>query len=176
MSADPDIRESAQDDVAAIESIYPEAFPDEDLLPVVHELLRTPKMVLSLVATIDVKPVAHVIFTDCEVVGSAIKVALLAPLAVAPRFQRRGIGSAIVRNGLQRLRQAGVQLTCVLGDPAYYGRLGFEREALVEPPYRLPAEWESAWQSQYLGDSATTCAGRLSVPPQWQQPALWLPD
>ena len=169
------IRESMQDDIEAIESLYPEAFPDEDLLPVVHELLRTPKIVLSLVATIDSEPVAHVIFTDCEVAGTNIKAALLAPLAVAPRFQRRGIGSAIVHNGLERLQQAGVQLTCVLGDPAYYSRLGFETEALVEPPYRLPAEWESAWQSQYLGNSATTCAGRLSVPPQWQQPALWLP-
>jgi putative acetyltransferase len=169
------IRESVQSDFETIESLYPEAFPDEDLLPVVRELLRTPKIVLSLVAAIDSKPVAHVIFTDCEVAGTNIKAALLAPLAVAPRFQRQGIGSAIVRNGLERLQQAGVQLTCVLGDPAYYSRLGFNKETLVEPPYRLPAEWESAWQSQYVGDSATTFAGRLSVPPQWQQPALWLP-
>ena len=170
-----EIRESVDDDSAAIEKLYPEAFPDEDLLPVVRDLLRDPTIRLSLVGTIDSRIAAHVIFTYCGVAGSSIKSALLAPLAVAPTWQRQGLGTAIVRAGLQRVQDADVRLVCVLGDPAYYGRLGFVPESLVQPPYRLPAEWDDAWQSQYLGDSSIPVAGKLSVPAQWLQPALWAP-
>jgi len=171
----PDIRESVPSDIAAIESLYPKAFPDEDLLPVVCALLQDPAIGMSLVATVDSQIAAHVFFTNCTLVDSDTGVALLAPLAVVPELQRKGIGTAIVGDGLQRLRNEGVPLVCVLGDPAYYGRLGFEAEVLVEPPYRLPAEWDGAWQSQYLGDTETSCAGILSVPPQWQQRELWAP-
>jgi putative acetyltransferase len=175
MNADLNIRESTQYDVAAIESLYPKAFPDEDLLPVVRALLEEPEIGMSLVAIADSNVAAHVFFTRCEVEGCDIKTALLAPLAVTPACQRQGIGTSLVRDGLQRLQETGVQLVCVLGDPAYYSRLGFESEALVEPPYALPAEWEGAWQSQYLGDDAKACAGKLSVPPQWQHRELWAP-
>ena len=175
MQVDLHIRESVQNDAAAIESLYPEAFPDEDLLPVVRALLKDPAIGMSLVATVDSQVVAHVFFTTCEVDGSDIKSVLLGPLAVAPGLQKRGIGTALVRDGLQRLQRESVQLVCVLGDPGYYGRLGFEAETLVEPPYPLPAEWAGAWQSQYLVDAATRCAGRLSVPPQWRHRELWAP-
>jgi len=170
-----EIRESEQDDSAAIESIYPEAFPDENLLPLVRDLLGDTAVAMSLVGTIGTKVVGHVIFTKCGVVGNSVDVSLLGPLAVAPAWQRQGIGSAIVDAGLRRLEGAGVNRVFVLGDPAYYGRLGFLPECLVEPPFPLPAEWDGAWQSQRLGESATACAGRLSVPRQWLQRALWAP-
>jgi putative acetyltransferase len=109
------------------------------------------------------------------VVGNSVNAALLGPLAVAPAWQRQGIGSAIVYAGLRRLEDADVNLVCVLGDPAYYGRLGFLPESLVEPPFPLPAEWDGAWQSKTLGETTTLCEGKLSVPSQWRQPALWAP-
>ena len=175
MSDELEIRESVQADVSAIETLYPEAFPDEDLLPVVRDLMQYPAIAVSLVGAIDSWIVGHVIFTKCGVAGSSIKAALLGPLAVAPAWQRQGIGSAIVRAGLQRLKDADVDLVCVLGDPAYYGRLGFVTETLVEPPFPLPAEWQGAWQSQYLDDTTAPCSGKLIVPPQWLQPDLWSP-
>lgn len=170
-----EIRESVQGDYAAIESLYPEAFPDEDLLPLVRELLQESAITMSLVGTTDSRLSGHAIFTRCGVAGSRVNAALLGPLAVAPACQRQGIGSAIVRAGLRRLEDAGVSLVCVLGDPAYYSRLGFTPEFRVEPPYPLPAEWRSAWQSKHLGDISAPCAGQLSVPPQWLRPALWAP-
>ena len=170
-----DIRENSRDDWTAIEALYSEAFPDENLLPLVQSLLNDRTIAISLVGTIDAQVVGHVIFTKCGVVGHSIKVALLAPLAVAPAWQRQGIGSAIVRAGLRRLKEAGVKRVFVLGDPAFYGRLGFALESSVEPPYPLPAEWKWAWQSQDLGEPTTPCAGTLSVPPQWLQPSLWTP-
>jgi len=170
-----EIRESRQDDSAAIESLYPEAFPDENLLPLVRDLLNDAAVAISLVGTIDTQIVGHAIFTKCGVVGNSANAALLGPLAVPPAWQRQGIGSAIVRAGLRRLEDADVNRVYVLGDPAYYGRLGFLPESLVEPPFPLPAEWDGAWQSQDLGETATPCAGKLSVPPQWLQPTLWTP-
>jgi putative acetyltransferase len=175
MSDELDIRESAHADASAIESLYPQAFPDEHLLPLVRDLLQRPAIAVSLVGAVDLQIAGHVIFTMCGVAGSSVNAALLGPLAIAPAWQRQGIGSAIVRAGLQRLKDADVDLVCVLGDPAYYGRLGFAPEALVEPPFPLPAEWQGAWQSQYLNDTTSPCSGKLTVPPQWQQPALWAP-
>ena len=169
------IRESRPDDSAAIRSLYPEAFPDENLLPLVRDLLNDSVVTISFVATIDTRIVGHMIFTRCGVVGNSVNATLLGPLAVAPAWQRQGIGSAIVHAGLRWLEDLDVNLVLVLGDPAYYGRLGFLPESDVEPPFSLPPEWEGAWQSQYLGQRATPCAGKLSVPPQWLQPGLWAP-
>ncbi|MEM8817450.1 MAG: N-acetyltransferase [Pseudomonadota bacterium] len=170
-----EIRESRPDDLAALESLYPQAFPDEDLLPVVRDLLPDTTVTLSLVATMGAQITGHVIFTKCGVTGSSVNAALLGPLAVAPARQRQGVGTAIVRDGLRRLQEAKVSLVCVLGDPAYYGRLGFLRESSVEPPYPLPDEWDGAWQSRRLCEIAKPCTGRLSVPSQWLEPALWAP-
>jgi len=169
------IRESKPDDSAAIESLYPEAFPDENLLPLVRDLLNDTVVAMSLVGTIDTRIVGHVIFTRCGGVGDSVSASLLGPLAVTPAWQRKGIGSAIVHAGLRWLKDLDVNLVLVLGDPAYYGRLGFLPESDVEPPFLLPPEWDGAWQSQYLGQPTAPCAGKLSVPPQWLQPGLWAP-
>ena len=172
---DFDIRVSEPNDQAAIATIYPAAFPEEDLLPLVRELLSAGPAVISLVATVGSELVGHVAFTICGIDDGPDTVALLAPLAVTPNRQRNGIGRAIVEAGLQRLQEAGVIRVYVLGDPAYYGRLGFETETQVAPPYPLPDEWAGAWQSLSLGGSGTLPAGTLSVPPVWRDPALWGP-
>jgi len=54
-----------------------------------------------------------------------IKGAVLAPLAVRPEFQAKGVGSVLVRHGLKRLKSDGYDLVVVLGDPDYYSRFGF---------------------------------------------------
>ena len=169
------IRNSASDDVAALESLYRGAFPEEDLLPLVEDLLRDATTVWSLVGTVGPRLVAHVIFTPCAVSGGTSPVALLGPLAVAPEFQGRGFGTAIVRTGLRRLEDAGTAQVLVLGDPAYYARFGFQPDLQVAPPYPLPAEWEGAWQSRMLGAAASPSRGILEPPRPWLQPALWAP-
>ena len=168
-------RESSPNDVSRIEEIYPDAFPEEDLLPVVRELLREGPTVLSLVGTADKTVVGHAMFAACSIAGKPDKIAMLAPLAVAPAWQRQGVGSAIVNEGLRRLGEAGTNQVYVLGDPAYYGRFGFERDDRVAPPYPLPEEWDGAWQSLSLCGGKPSLDGKLSVPQPWRQRALWVP-
>ena len=170
-----EIRESTSGDSAAVESIYPGAFPDENLVPLIRDLMRDSDVATSLIAVKGSQIIAHAMFTMCSLDRSSAKIALLGPLAVAAAWQRKGVGSEIVRAGIQRLVNAGVSVVCVLGDPAYYGRFGFEREALITPPYRLPDEWREAWQSCHLHDVPQVCAGKLAVPRQWDEPALWAP-
>jgi putative acetyltransferase len=171
-----ELRASTSDDLASLEALYPCAFPDEDLLPLVRDLLQETGVALSLVGIIGSSLVGHTIFTTCGVTGSHyIAAALLGPLAVAPAWQRRGIGNAVVRTGVQRMENAGIAHVYVLGDPAYYERLGFVPESHVAPPYPLPAQWRAAWQSLSLRGAAPLSSGTLSVAQPWLRPALWAP-
>lgn len=173
MIEDIQIRKSLPSDIASIEMLYPDAFPDEDLLPLVRELLSDDSNCLSLVGIVDRALAGHVIFTTCSIAGRPEKVSLLGPLAIAPARQRRGVGSALIREGFLRLKNSDAIQVYVLGDPAYYGRFGFRPEAGVAPPYPLPEEWRGAWQSVSFVSDGQPAEGKLSVPKQWLQPALW---
>ncbi len=170
-----DIRRSVPADEGALAHLYPDAFPGEDLLPLVRALLREEAGVLSLVAVKDGAVVGHILFTQGTVDPAGERVALLGPLAVATRVQRQGIGGALIRAGLQDLAQMGARSVLVLGDPAYYGRFGFVADHGVEPPYPLPKEWREAWRSIDLDDEPGKAQGTLALPPTWMQPALWQP-
>lgn len=167
------LRESVAGDIAALERIYRDAFPDEDLLPLLSQLLDDPSLGLSLVALSEGAVAGHAYFTNCTVAGGRGKLALLGPVAVVPALQGRGIGGALVRKGLDRMKKAGIVRLCVLGDPAYYGRFGFAPETEIMPPYPLPDAWHDAWQSIGLRDGETRRRGALSVPTPWRNPALW---
>jgi putative acetyltransferase len=173
MEQDLEIRESVAADRAAIEALYPRSFPDEDLLPLVTDLLRDPGVTVSLVAAKAGKVVGNVMFTRCTVKTHASRAALLAPLAVEPDYQGQGIGTELIREGLRRLEKDSVEAVYVLGDPAYYGRLGFAREQSVSPPYPLPDEWADAWQSLHLADGPGPISGMLALPEFWLDPAWW---
>jgi len=169
------IRDSTPDDIARLRIVYADAFPDEDLVPLVAELLKLEEPVLSLVALVDGAIVGHILMTPCGIEGRDAKVSLLGPLAVVSAWQRKGVGAALIAEGLRRVKASGATQVHVLGDPAYYGRFGFGADAGVAAPYPLPEEWSTAWQSLSMRDGASTLAGRLVVPEPWRQPALWAP-
>lgn len=81
---------------------------------------------VSLVAEQDGEIVGHIMFTPVGLVGHRdLKMMGLAPMAVAPRHQRQGIGSALVHAGLNRCRRLGFGAVVVLGHADYYPRFGF---------------------------------------------------
>ncbi len=112
------------DNVAAI---HRAAFPTEAESRVVDELRAQGKALVSLVAESGPQIVGHVLFSAAEIEGQRKDGAGLAPVAVLPEMQRRGIGSTLVRAGLDACRRAGVGFVVVLGDPGFYERFGFER-------------------------------------------------
>lgn len=180
MSETIDIGKSAPADRAAIEGLYPAAFPEEDLLPLVRALSGDPDLILSLVARIGPEVVGHVAFTRCRLEeGDGADSGLLGPLVVAPNRQGHGIGSALVREGLARLADARVERIYVLGAPGYYGRFGFRPERRVQPPFAfpsdLPPEWADAWQALDLVESEAPATGVLAVPGPWRERKWWLP-
>ena len=169
------IRETTTGDIALVLALYPQAFPDEELRPVVSTLLEEAPDVLSLAGFDGDALVAHVLFTICGTEEGDQTGALLAPLGVIPSFQRQGLGNLLVHAGLERLEKKGIKQVLVLGDPAYYRRFGFSPEQQVFAPYSIPEEWADAWQSVQLAARRSLAAGRLSLPKPWMEPALWKP-
>ena len=169
------VRAAAETDRSAIAALYPQAFPAEDLLPLLGPLLDETQGVLSLVAEEAGCIVGHAAFTPGGLETGAGAFALLGPLAVAPDRQRAGIGTRLVRDGLARLAEEGVTHVFVLGDPAYYGRFGFAAVQGVAPPYALPEDWLAAWQALALNPGQELPKGTLVLPPAWMEKSYWQP-
>lgn len=163
------LREMTADDLPALLALYPLAFPDEDLRPLLLRLFATPG-VMSLVAFSGETLLAHLAMTPCNPAGAV----LLGPVAVAPDHQRQGLGRRIILAGCARMAARGAVQMQVLGDPAFHRRLGFQPDRALAPPYALPPDWAEAWQMLRLTD-APALTGTLQVPPAWDDPALWRP-
>ena len=93
----------------------------------------------SLVAEIDGQVVGHILFSDLNIVAdtSIVAALALAPMAVLPEFQRQGIGSALVRRGLETCKEQEHRIVVVLGHPDFYPRFGFSSKLAehLQSPY-----------------------------------------
>jgi putative acetyltransferase len=115
---------------AAVKALRRTVFGGDYEAQLVEHLDRDGLVVASLVALQADVVVGHILFSDLAVTidGRPILAASLAPLAVLPDFQRKGIGAQLVTKGLRILRDRGRAAVIVLGDPSYYGRFGFSAE------------------------------------------------
>lgn len=98
---------------------------------------------LELVAELSAAVVGHILFSYINLVGQEnLQVLGLAPIAVQPEFQRRGIGSALVRVGLEAASERGESIVIVLGHPQFYSRFGFESSVVygISSPFPVPEE------------------------------------
>ena len=123
------IRPEGPDDPAAIRAVHRAAFPTPDEAQLVDWVRAGGRAVVSLVAEVDGSVVGHILFSPVTVESAAgVREGLgLAPMAVHPDHQRTGIGSAVVREGLEACRRAGCLFAVVLGHPTFYPRFGFRR-------------------------------------------------
>lgn len=99
---------------------------------------------LSLVAEVGGQVVGHILFTPVRIVEGEkeIPALALAPMCVLPDFQEGGIGSMLVRRGLEESARLGYKLVVVLGHAEYYPRFGFvpAGEHGIKLPFEAPAE------------------------------------
>ena len=132
----------------AVRSVVADAFVDEPVVADLVDALRvSPDWIdgLSLVAEVEGHLVAHVLFTRAllDAPRRLVPVLVLGPVGVARAHQRRGIGSALVRHGLELVRQRPGPLVFLEGWPAYYPRFGFEpggRHGFRRPSLRIPED------------------------------------
>lgn len=123
------IRAEEQRDWVATHTVNVAAFGRPAEADLVDALRNQVQPIVSLIAEDNGSLVGHIMFTPVCLSGqSALKIMGLAPL-VAPEHQRKGVGSALVRAGLERCAQLGIGAVVVLGHPGYYHRFGFSSSA-----------------------------------------------
>jgi putative acetyltransferase len=128
------IRSETTADYAAIGALHARAFGNRVAEPIIVPLLRQRRTFdpeLSLVAEIDGHVVGHALFSPYQmhVLGQTIPVVNLAPLGIAPAYQRQGIGGKLLVEGQRIARTKGYQVSILLGHTSYYPRFGYQMRA-----------------------------------------------
>ena len=137
------IRTEREPDVPAIHTLNVAAFGRTDEAELVDRLRHDGAIVASLAAENEGQIVGHILFSRLVIENerASVNAVALAPMAVMPSHQRQGIGTALVRAGLDACRSQGETIVIVLGHPAFYSRFGFSTAlaARLESKYRGPA-------------------------------------
>ena len=176
------IRRATDADLIDVLSVERGAFKSNSESNLVKNILVDPsaKPILSLIAIVNNQTVGHILFTNAHLSdkSSQLVLSILAPLAVRPEFQKKGIGSALIKKGLNILERSGVELVFVIGHPEYYPKHGFVPAIPLgfHPPYQIPKEVENAWmvkamQLNILGKNSgkVICCDALNKPEYWQE-------
>ena len=153
------IRKEEPGDIRAIRHVNERAFDQENEANIIEKLRKRSALTISLVAMQDDEIVGHIAFSPAIIAaeGSNFGAIALAPMAVLPAYQRKGIGLQMVCVGLEECRRLGHEIIVVLGHPDYYPRFGF----VPAMPKGIGCEFEvpeEAWMILELQEGAL--AGR----------------
>jgi len=177
------IRKSTESERNEILYIHSQAFGKDKGLVIsklVNELLEdeTAMPILSLVAVDNDKLIGHILYTKVVILRAEnpIFAQILAPLAILPEEQKKGIGEKLINEGLRLLKESGTELVFVLGHPTYYPRCGFIPAGGqgFEAPYPIPEEHAEAWMIQELnGDVIKNNSGKVQCSKVLNEPQHW---
>ena len=125
------IRSETSADVSAIAEVTVAAFrtlaiSNQTEQFIIAALRAAKALTISLVAETDGRVVGHIAFSPVTISDGSSNWYGLGPVSVLPEYQRRGIGSALIQEGIARLKDLGAQGCCLVGHPEYYGRFGFQ--------------------------------------------------
>ncbi|NQT13772.1 MAG: N-acetyltransferase [Planctomycetes bacterium] len=162
------VRPETPDDHRAVYQVNAAAFGRETEADLVEALRTSPGFIpeLSLVAEVGGRVVGHVLFSRLTIRTrrGPLAALTLAPMAVLPEHQRQGIGSRLVREGLEACRRLGHPRVVVIGHPDFYPRFGFRpaRARGLEPPCDLPPEAFLLWEAD--PEDVQAIAGTVEFP------------
>jgi putative acetyltransferase len=124
------ILDATPGDFTAIRAVLRHAFPTDEEADLVEQLRADGDVLVELGAASDAAIQGHILYSSLAIErdGAAIKAAALAPVAVLPAFQGRGIGGALIRAGNARCAELGLEAIVVLGHADYYPRFGFSAQ------------------------------------------------
>jgi putative acetyltransferase len=125
------IRDETESDAAVITQVTVAAFETIEISNhteqfVIEALRSANALTLSLVAEVDGRVVGHIAFSPVAISDDTRNWYGLGPVSVLPEYQRRGIGKALMQEGLSRLRKLSAKGCCLVGHPQYYRKFGFE--------------------------------------------------
>lgn len=139
------IRKEEEKDYKNVYEVNCLAFQQESESKLIEKIRKGENFVpeLSLVAEIDDEIVGHILFSRIKVVGDSVFDSLaLAPMAVIPEFQKQGIGSKLIKKGIEKAKEMGFDSIIVLGHKEYYPKFGFQRASKwdIKCPFEVPEE------------------------------------
>ena len=134
------IRQEKPEDIDDIHALNELAFGQPQEANIIAKLRINCDNLLSFVAVENEKVVGHILYSPVTIEGQhgVISGMGLAPMAVLPEMQHKGIGTQLVKSGIENLREVQCPFIIVLGHPEYYPRFGFERASL----YGIKCQWE----------------------------------
>lgn len=140
------VREEAPEDYRDITEINDLAFGRKQEGQLIVNLRNRPEFIkeLSLVACSGKRSVGHILFFPITISakGSEFETLSLGPMSVLPDFQKKGVGGALVINGMKKAEKMGFKSIVVLGHPGYYPKFGFSRSSAwrIKAPFDTPDE------------------------------------
>lgn len=150
-----EIRFERPEDIDEIRLLNERAFGQPIEGQIIDKLRKSCSEILSLVATSNNKVIGHILFSPVtlETQSGIIQGMGLGPMAVLPELQKQGIGSKLVKEGLQMMNDTNCPFIVVLGHEKYYPRFGFQRAS----KYGIKNQWEGipdeAFMVMILNDS-----------------------
>ncbi len=142
------IRPEIPEDIGDIHTLNERAFGQPQEAKIIDELRNNCEGLLSLVAIEMEKLVGHILFSPATIEGKQgiVKGMGLAPMAVLPEMQQQGIGTQLVKNGMEYLGEMQCPFIIVLGHPEYYPRFGFEPASR----YGIKSQWEGISDEAFM--------------------------
>jgi len=173
MNVSVTITPETEEDFNEITRLHNLAFNQPEEGELVKKLRKTSSFIseLSLVAKIEGAVVGHILFYPIRIKkhGGECNSLALAPMSIHPDYQKKGIGSTLVRKGLATAKRLGFHSVVVLGHSTYYPRFGFKpaKGWGIDPPFEVPDDVFFA--IELVKNGLKDCDGTVEYPKEFNR-------